>query len=332
LNKRILDSLSALPGLRAVAATDDPELANHNIGGNITIADYHGSDNENLNTEWPSVTPDYLATLNLPLIAGRSFGEGDDRPEAPKLAIVNQTFVHKWMGTPDQALGRHFGMGGGTGVQTDIEIIGVVADSRHTNIREEILPTAYLLLQQNPNMVDTLTYYLRVAGDTSAPLQSVRTAVRTVDASLVLDRFRTMEQQIDSTLTSENATAFLATSFGIFAALLSAVGLYGVLAYSATQRTREIGIRMALGASRGSVIWIFTSEIVKLAGSGIVIALPIAFSGSRFLKTQLFGIVYPDPLILAEAVALIIVVAIAGALIPCLRAARIDPNKALRYE
>jgi predicted permease len=331
LNKRILDSLVSLPEIKSIAATSDAELANKNVGGNITIADYHASDNENMVVESPCVTLDYFATLNLPLLTGRTFNNTDQRPDAPKVAIVNQTFARKWLGDAHQAVGQRFAFGSGS-VQPDIQIIGVVADTKHTNVRKPAVPTTYLLLDQNPNMVDALTYYLRTTRTPESAIHLVRSVTQSVDSALVLDRFRTMDQQIDTLLATEKVTAFLATSFGALAALLSAVGLYGVLAYSVTQRTREIGIRMALGATRASVVLMLTNEILKLVGISIAIALPFAFFGARLLGNQLFGIVYPDWLILTEVILLIVSVAIVACLIPALRAARIHPVQALRYE
>jgi len=331
LNKRILASLASLPEIKSVAATNDAELANHNAAGNITIAGYQPLDNESMVIEWPCVSPDYFATLNLSLLTGRTFNDGDLRPDAPKVAIVNQTFARKWLGDAHQAVGRLFATGSGS-VHPNIQIIGVVADAKHTNVRKPALPTAYLLLEQNPTMVDALTYYLRTTSDPESTMHLVRSAILTVDSTLVLDRFRSMDQQIDTLLATENVTAFLATSFGALAALLSAVGLYGVLAYSVTQRTREIGIRMALGATRASVLLMFTKEILKLVATSIAIALPLAFFAARLLRNQLFGIIYPDWLIITHLILLILSVAILASLIPALRAARVHPMQALRYE
>jgi putative ABC transport system permease protein len=331
LNKRILDSLASVPEIKSTAATTDAELANHNVSGNITIAGYQTSDNESMVVEWPCVTPDYFATLNMPLLTGRIFDDADRRPDAPRVAIVNQTFARKWLGDAHQAVGRLFAVGSGS-VQPDIQIIGVVADSKHTNVRKPAVPTAYLLLDQNPTMIDALTYYVRTTRTPESTMQFVRNAIQTVDSALVLDRFRTMDQQIDTLLATEKVTAFLATSFGVLAALLSAVGLYGVLAYSVTQRTHEIGIRMALGSTRVSVVLMLTNEILKLVGISIAIALPFAFFGARLLGNQLFGIVYPDWLILTQVILLIVSVAIVASLIPALRAARVHPMQALRYE
>lgn len=331
LNKRILTSLASLPEIKSIAATNDAELANHNVGGNIAIAGYQPSDSESMNIEWPCVTPDYFATLNMPLLTGRPFNDADLRPDAPRVAIVNQTFARKWLGDVHRAVGRLFATGTGA-VQPDIQIIGVVADAKHTNVRKPARPTAYLLLEQNPTMIDALTYYLRTASAPESTMHLVRSAIQTVDSTLVLDRFRTMDQQIDTLLATESVTAFLATSFGALAALLSAVGLYGVLAYSVTQRTREIGIRMALGATRVSVVRMLSNEILKLVGASIVIALPFAFFGATLLRNQLFGIIYPDWLILTQVILLIVSVAILASLIPALRAARVHPMQALRYE
>jgi ABC-type antimicrobial peptide transport system permease subunit len=163
-------------------------------------------------------------------------------------------------------------------------------------------------------------------------MTSVRAAVQQIDPKLVLDSFRPMDEQIDTQLNTEKLVTFLATSFGVLATLLCAIGLYGVLAFSATQRTREIGIRMALGADRGAVLRMMLSEVSRLLLISFVVAVPLAVMSGRLLGNQLFGVTNHDPVTLFAVVAIIALVVLAAALLPMRRAAAVDPMKALRYE
>jgi ABC-type antimicrobial peptide transport system permease subunit len=156
--------------------------------------------------------------------------------------------------------------------------------------------------------------------------------MQTLDANLVLDTFRTMDEQIDNNLTAERVIALLASGFGVLAALMAAVGLYGVLAYSTTQRTSEIGIRMALGATRGSVVRMVMFEVLWLAGISIAIALPVSLLLMSAVRSQLYGISSSDPLTLGLTIVVVTLVAIASAMLPARRASRVEPMKALRYE
>jgi ABC-type lipoprotein release transport system permease subunit len=237
--------------------------------------------------------------------------------------------------------------GSGKDSAYDIQVVGVVRDSRHTNVRDEIRPTLFTPIAQKmewkrdpqtkkdslvPAETGFLTYYVRSWQPADAAMSSIRGAVQGVDSKLVLDTFRSMDAQIDDNVNTERMIALLASGFGVLAAILAAVGLYGVLAFSTAQRTREIGVRMALGASRMSVVKMVLVEVLWLAGIGIVIAIPVSIVLSRFMRSQLYGVSNYDPLTLMGVVLLVTLVAITAALVPARRAAAIDPMKALRYE
>ena len=177
-----------------------------------------------------------------------------------------------------------------------------------------------------------MTFYIRTWQSPEAAEATLRRAMQTLDSKLVLDNFRTMQEQIDEILTTERVIAILASSFGILAVLMAAVGLYGVLAYSTAQRTREIGIRIALGAARASVMRMVLVEVLWLAGIGIAIALPASLLLTHAARSQLFGISSSDPMTLVVATLLVALVALASALLPARRAAMTDPIVALRYE
>lgn len=329
VDARVLQTLSQTPGVRSVAGTTDPELANRGVSNNITIAGYAAHEDEDMNVEHPRVTPGYFSGMGVPLIAGREFTDGD-REGTQKVAVVNESFARRFFGSPERALGHYFATGAGQ-VKPDTEIVGVVKDAKHENLRSEIRKATFTpYLQENDP--GAMTYYIRTVQPADTAESTIRQAMQAVDAKLVLDDFRTMEEQIDDNLTAERVIAFLAETFGALAALMAAIGLYGVLAYSTARRTSEIGIRMALGATRGSVVRVVLAEVLWLAGIAVVVALPLSLLLGAAVRTQLFGISSSDPLSLAAATLLIVLVAIASATLPARRAAKISPIVALRYE
>jgi len=333
LNHRLLDTMKALPGVMSVAGTDDPELAGNDAGTNITVAGIPESGQDDTDVEREQVTPGYFATLDMPLVAGRVLSDQDNRPDAARAAVINETFAKKWFASPQQAVGRYYGLGGGPTVKTDIQIVGVVRDNKHSDLRTPSKPTGFLALDRDTDRRRFYTtYYLRTVSAPDALMGSVRSAVQQIDPKLVLDDFHSMDDQIDTQLNTEKLVTFLATCFGALATLLCAVGLYGVLAFSAAQRTREIGIRMALGADRVAVLRMMLGEVGRLLLISFVVAIPIAVAGGRLMRNQLFGVSNHDPLTLLSVTAIIVLVVLAAALLPVRRAAAVEPMKALRYE
>ena len=328
LHRRVLETMRSLPGVRSVAATNDPELANDNSSGNITIAGYTEKPQEDMDVEHPSVTPGYFSTLGMPLLAGRPLAEEDAAGKA-KVAVVNESFARHFFGDPQKALGHLFGRGGGK-VKFDIEIVGVVKDAKHTTLRDDVVRTTFSsYLQDDPS---AMTFYVRTFQSPEAVQSTIRRAMQELDSKIVLDSFRTMDQQIDNNLGNERLVALLAASFGILAALMAGVGLYGVLAYSTAQRTREIGIRIALGAGKASVMRLVLTEVLWLTGISIAVALPLSLLLTRTVRSQLFGISSGDPFTFGLVIAMVAAVALVAALIPARRASRVDPMRALRYE
>ena len=330
LYQRVFETLKGLPGVRSVAATSDPELASDNETGNITIAGYTEKSDQEMNVEQPNVSADYLSTLQMPLVAGRAFTE-QDSAGSQQVAVVNESLARHFFGDPQQALGHYLGNGGGAGVKTDVAIVGVVKDAKHAGLREDIARTVFRPYVQSPEP-RAMTFYVRTWQQPESAESTIRHAMQTLDPNLVLDTFRTMDEQIDQSLTAERVIALLASGFGILAALMAAVGLYGVLAYSTTQRTSEIGIRMALGATRTSVVRMVLFEVLWLAGISITVTLPLSLLLMRAVRSQLFGISSSDPVTLFLMTMVVILVALASAMLPARRAARVEPMSALRYE
>jgi predicted permease len=315
--------------VRSVAGTTDRELADTNISNNITLAGYTEKENEDMNVESPRVSPDYFTTMGMPLIAGREFTD-QDRDASHKVAVVNESFARHYFGEANLAVGHYYCRGGGD-VKPDTEIVGVVKDAKHTGVRQEIKRTTFTPFLQETN-ASAMTFYVRTWQSPESAEATLRQAMQTLDSKLVLDNFRTMQEQVDDILTDERVIAILASAFGLLAVLMAAVGLYGVLAYSTAQRTREIGIRIALGAARGSVMRMVLVEVLWLAGISIVVALPASLLLTRAARSQLFGISSSDPLTLVVVTVLVAAVALASALLPARRAAKTDPIVALRYE
>lgn len=328
LYKRLIDTLSSQPGVQSVGMTDDPVLANSNDTFNINVPGYQAQEGERNSFEWERVTPGYFSTLHLPVVAGRSFTDADG-PTSLRVVAVNESFVRRFFGTPDQALGKTFSVGGMK--DKPLTIVGIVKDAKHSNLHEPPVPIFYtpIFQEAEPNSV---AVYLRTSQAPEAAAGNVRAAVIGIDSKLVVDSLQSMNSEIDTTLTSERLLSFLASSFGVVAAFFAAIGLYGVLAYSIAQRTREIGIRMALGATRRAVVSMVLREVLTVTGWSVAIAIPLSVALASIVKSQLFGVSYRDPATLLLVTLAIGALAMLAATVPARRAVRVQPITALRYE
>src|SRR5271165_2498761 len=329
LYRRVTQTLSSLPGTRAVAGTDDPDLADTSNDGNIVIPGYDEREDEDMQVEMPAVTPGYFATMQVPLLAGRDFND-DDGVGKPNVAIVNLAFARHFFGTPQNSIGHSVGFDGAHG-KRDTQIVGVVGDTRHSRVRDDVKRTVYRPRFQLDNPSE-LVFLVRTWQPPEAALSSIRGAMQQFDSKLALSNLQAMDVQISDNLSVERMVALLAVSFGVLAMLLAAIGLYGVLAYATAQRTREIGIRMALGAQRGTVMGLVLRDVLWLAGISIAATLPLALVFGRLLRSQLYGISAADPVTLLAGTLLVAAVALLAALLPARRAASIEPMKALRTE
>jgi predicted permease len=329
LNKRILESLSALPGVQNVAATDDPDLSGEDATGGVRIIGYNAHDNEDMQVEQPWVSPRYFATMAVPILAGRVFTESDG-PGSESVAIVNGSFATHYFGSPQAALGRVVSFGSISDPQNST-IIGVVGDTKHQGIRAPIRRTVHRALLQStqPNFT---TFILRTYQTPGAAESSVRAAMLQVDSKLALGRLRTMDDLIADNLSTERIIALLSISFGVLAVLLAAIGIYGVLAYSTAQRTREIGIRMALGAQRLGVVRLVLSDVLLLAGISVAVTVPLSLLFGRLIRSQLYGVNSFDLFSLFAGILAVGLVVLVAAMLPARQAASLDPMKALRTE
>ncbi len=330
LHKRVLETLAALPGVVSAGGTDDPELSDDGIGSNFSIAGYDAKDDEDMNMEMPSVTPGYFAALQLPVLAGRTFTDHDIAGQ-PSVAVVNATFARKYFGDPQRALGHMVGRGSGSDTKLDIQIVGIVGDAKHIGVRGDIHRTIYRPFLQNEKS-STLQYYVRTVQSPESAETTIRAAIQNLDSKLVLDTMRTMDEQIDDNLMNDRLVTLLAVVFAVLATSLAAIALYGVLAYTTAQRTREIGIRMAMGAQRISVVRMVLVDVMWLAGVSIALTIPLALLLTRMVRSQLYGVSAFDPLTLLAGTVLVSLVALLAAMLPARRAASVEPMKALRTE
>ncbi|HTW45023.1 MAG TPA: ABC transporter permease [Acidobacteriaceae bacterium] len=330
VEQRLLESIGRLPGIRSVGATNDRDLADDERVGDVYVTGDEGKSGiASVDVELPWVSTHYLQTLEVPLLAGRYF-DASDTPTSQRVAIVNESFARHYFSSPQAALGHHVGRPSRPQT-TDATIVGVVGDVKHDSVRSSSIAECYTLFQQAEKPTG-LTFDARSWQAPDAAVSSIRAAVANIDAKLIVNNVLTMREQIDDNIAPERTIALLATVFGVLAALLAGIGLYGILAYATAQRTREIGIRMALGAQRRSVVGLILRETLILAGCAIAVALPIALLATRAIRGQLFGVSFIEPGVYAAGILMICFVAALAGCLPARRAASIDPARALRTE
>jgi predicted permease len=273
----------------------------------------------------------FLEAMEIPLLAGRALRAQDDA-RAPKVAVVNQTFAKRYF--PDEdPIGKRFSFD--PNKPGEIEIVGLVKDAKYTRQRDEIPPTAYLPWLQELRSLSGATFEVRAGGEPTAIVNAVREAVRQVDSNLPLNNIRTQVEQAEETLSMERLFAKLVSLFGLLAQQLASIGLYGVLAWSVAQRTHEIGIRMALGASRADVLKMVLRQGMTLTLLGVALGLVGAYVLTKYLSSlsgMLYGVQPNDPLTFGVIAVLLTLVALVACYIPARRATKVDPMVALRYE
>jgi predicted permease len=327
--RRLRDMLSTLAGVESHVFAVMPVLENNEWDNWVTIEGYTAKEDERPDPHMQFCTPGFFKTLKIPVLLGRDFTDRDTAG-APKVGIVNQKFVNRYFGGAEP-LGRHVGMGIDPGTKLDIQIIGVVGDTKYENLRDEMPYELYVPSDQQ-TFANGGTVYVRAPGDPARLFDTLLAEVRGVDASVPVYNMRTVEDQMEISLLTDRLLATLSSVFGVLAALLAALGLYGVMAFTVERRTREFGIRMALGARRASVLGMVMSETLSLTGIGVAIGLASGYAVTRLIRAQLFGVDPTNLLTLAAAsLGIAAVTALAGYL-PARRATVIDPMNALRWE
>ena len=317
--------LQALPGVRAVAVSSVPLLANNVSSTSIFVQGrtYAARQQDSINIL--AISPDYFRTMEMPLVAGRGFTDRDNQT-APRVVVINETAARTYF--PDEnPIGRRFGSSPEQSGQ--LEIVGVLRDAKYDRVRDAVPPTMYVPhLQGRPSTV----FHVRTAADPSAAIATIREAVRQVDPNLPLMDVSTQAEQVDKNLTQERLFARAYAMFGGLAMLVASVGLFGLMSYSVARRTNEIGIRMALGAQRGDVLRLVMGESMALVAIGIGIGLALAVAAGRLVTTLLFGLAPTDPLSMAAAMSVMVLVSAIAGYLPARRASRVDPMIALHYE
>jgi predicted permease len=340
--RQVTEELASLPGVKAVGLAAIGIMQGNEWDSGVTVEGHVAAPREDMQAYMNSIGPGYFSALGVPVVAGRDFTlqdteqikhgrAGNDDDWSPRAVIVNEKFARRFFGDPTRALGRRVGFGTDPGTPTDMEIVGVVKDIKYTSLRDEI-PTQMFVPYLASRFVGDMTVYLRTTLPPEEVVALARAKVKAQDATLPLYGVRTMEQRVTDSLLVERLVAGLAAAFGGLATLLASVGLYGVMAYNVARRTREIGVRMALGAFPKDVVLLVLREAVLLLGIGLAIGVPASLALGRYVQSQLFEVHFSDPRTLALAVLSLAAAAALAGFVPAHRASRIDPIRALRYE
>jgi predicted permease len=348
--ERLLDGSSRLPGVRVASLASITPLEGSRWNGDISVQGYERKADEKPYVDMNAVSARYFETLGIPIVMGRDFRDGDnpaftpDPPDKPtreqkpppeppgspaKVAIINQAMAKKYF--PNESpLGKRFSDGEKFKMEDSFEIVGVVKDTHYFGLRESVESMIYFPNWRQGSGDRMLC--LRSTGDPKQLIDGVRRQVRNLDSAIPVLTTITMDDQVNNNVSQERLIATLCSFFGGLALLLAAVGLYGLMAHTATRRTREIGIRMALGAQRNNVLWMILRDGILLVVLGAVVGIPVAFGVTRFVSSFLYGLTARDPATMAVATGLLVLVTILATLLPARRASKVDPMVALRYE
>jgi predicted permease len=334
--EQLLERVSTTPGVSGAGSAAMSLLDGGGWGMGFTVEGYVPKPGEGAGSRCNAVSPGFFSTMGIPLLAGRGFDERDGLLTPPpdgwpyRVAIVNETFARRYFGG-ENPVGRHVGIGEDPGTAMPIEVVGLVRDVKYAAIREEPSPQIFFPFIRAKGL-ENVTTYVRVEGPVAPVLAYLRSEVAALDPGLALYDVGTLEEQVARSITNERLIASLSGTLSVVATLLAIVGLYGVIAYSVARRTREIGIRLALGALRSRVARGIFREAGALVALGLVIGYATSFWLGRYLESQLYGVSAADSWTGAVAAALLSAVAAAAAAIPAVRASRIEPMAALRHE
>jgi predicted permease len=324
--ERLQQELSGIPGATGVAMARIALLAGNNSGTNVEVEGFtHGPDADT-DSSYNEISPGYFRTLGVPLISGREFTLADSE-NAQQVVIVNEAFAKKFNLGRD-AVGKHMARGSG---KLDTEIIGLVQNAKYSEVKQEVPPLFFSPYQQS-GRIGSINIYVRAAGDPAPVLRSIPAVVARLDPNLPIEDLKTLPQQVRENVFLDRMISTLSASFAFLATLLAAVGLYGVLAYTVSQRTREIGLRMALGADSGRVRRMILKQVGWMTLVGAVVGVTGAYYLGRAAASLLFQLKPFDPIVVIGSVAMLALVALGAGYIPAYRASRVHPMQALRYE
>jgi predicted permease len=324
--QRLLEEVRGVPGVRSAALSTDVPLG---FGGgsqsSVRVEGYVPRRNEGMAPRYSMVSGDYFGTMEIPIVRGRQIGE-EDRRGGQRVAVVNQEFARRWLGGRE-ALGARVAWSGDS---TWMTVVGVARNGKYERLSESPRPVIWVPLAQRPR--PSFTMHVRADGDPLLLAGALRRAFASVHPDLPFLDVRTMAQHMEASLFTSRMGAYMLSAFGALALLLSSIGLYGLLAFAVSRRTREIGVRMALGAGRTQVVTMVVRTAMRLVGIGLLVGAVASLGAGRLLRSQLLGVSPYDPATLLAVAALLAGVALAATLLPARRAARVDPIVALRHE
>ena len=329
LFERLETELRALPGVTGVTTAMVPLLAGSNWGNDVAVQGFQAGPDTNSNSRFNEIGAGYFRTMGVPLMSGREFTDADG-PGAPKVAIVNEAFVKKF-GLGRDAVGKLMGSGSGRDSKMDTTIVGVAQNAKYSDVKQEIPPVFFRPYRQDAQ-VGSISFYVRTAGDPLGSASAVSGVVKRLDPNLPVDNLKTLTQQVRDNTFLDRMMSTLSSAFALLATVLAAIGLYGVLAYTVSQRTREIGLRMALGAAPARVRRMVLSQVGWMIAVGGAVGLLAAVGLGQGASKILFQLKGYDPGVLVMAAALLAVVSLAAGFVPAYRASKLDPMRALRYE
>jgi predicted permease len=330
LFERVEDDLAAIPGVSGAAAALVPLLANSNWGNGVSVQGFASGPDTDNDSMYNEVSPGYFGAVGMRLLAGRDFSRSDIEG-GPKVAIVNEAFARKFHLTAASVVGSRMSSDSGNGAKLDIEIVGLVKDAKYSGVKREIPPVYFTPYRQDKE-VGSMSFYVRTRLDQDALLQAIPRLVGRIDPNLPVEELRSMDDQIRQNVGVDRMISILSASFAVVATLLAAIGLYGVLAYTVTQRTREIGLRMALGADAGRVRRLILGRVGWMTLVGASVGLLAAIGLGVLAGSQLYELKGYDPMVLVTSTGLLVMVALAAGLIPAMRASRVNPLTALRQD
>jgi predicted permease len=329
LFERMEQEIGAIPGVNGVTASLVPLIAGDNWGTDLAVEGYSRDPNADTNSMFNIIGPGFFSNLGVPLIAGREFSDRDNLA-APKVAVINEQWAKHFFGNQNP-IGRHFGTEGVTSKTLDIEVVGVVKDTNYSSVKQKP-PRLFFTPYRQEKDIGSMAFYVRTSLPPARMFAQLRQLMTSLDRDLPVQNLRTLNDQVQRSVQSDRLVFQLAGAFAALATILAMLGLYGVMAYSVTRRTREIGIRLALGAATGTIRTMVLREVMIIFGIGLAVGVPLSLGVARLAESQLFGVKSYDLPVIIGAVIALTLAAVAAGYIPARRATRVNPIQALRYE